>query len=561
MQRSGAEGTFRNPAANLLDWAEVAAEEQTGAELNARAGAHPGGDDAYLFGQGKLKGARSFDLGSGAEAKASGSRISVRFGPDQIVEVGAALEEGGGDPLACREIADGARWVVNYADPNATKALHVGHLRNLAIGQSMAGLAESCGASVLRQSRVCDFGRNMGEAMAGYLLHAEGRSPLDEGEKSDHFVGRHYAHYVQENEAEIATEEGSEEDNRALSRERHVRDDFAETLLARWSDGDAEAVELFDRLRTWTMAGQEETHARLGFAMDKTMFESEFLDACDQVVEEGLASGLLVTAESGAVLFPTGDEEFPNFLITRTDGFPTQHLRYIGTWRAIGPELEGARTVGVWGSEWGPLTKYNRMILTGLDPDLRPNPETAVVHGMVTLGSEVISSSSGAAFLIDALLDELEAAPEVVALCEQHERCEPGVVARTVALGFFLAIAPGKKLSFSIRQLLDEDANVGWALAKAWATAWDAEYDGDVDPDPDDLDYRFLVVRSQAQRRFVLQALETVELAPLARHILHLSRWFCSIEPSPRTARAMRTLVAEGSTALGLTCVQPELAE
>jgi arginyl-tRNA synthetase len=557
---------FLDSSSNLLDWVESAVEGQIGKRLDARAGAQPGGGaDAYLFGmdRGEQKAGPSVDLGSGAEGaqvEVSARRISIRFGADQIAQVGATLEEGGSDPLACRQLADGDHWVVNYADPNATKALHVGHLRNLAIGQGVAGLAEGCGATVLRQTRVCDFGRNMGEAMAGYLLYADDQIPADTGEKSDHFVGRHYAHYVQKNEAVIAAEKGSEDANTALSRERHVRDDLAERLLARWSAGRPDAVELFERLRDWVMEGQEETHARLGFAMDKTMFESEYLDAGDLVVAEGLASGLIVKAASGATLFPTGDEEFPNLLITRTDGFPTQHLRYIATWRAIGPELDGARTVGVWGSEWGPLAKYNRMLLAGLDPDRRPNPETAIIHGMVTLGSEVISSSTGVAFLIDTLLDEIEAAPEVVALCDEHERCQAAVVARTVAIGFFLAIPPGKKLSFSLAQMLDNQINVGWALARAWATAWDPAYDGIPDPQVEDPDYRFLVVRSQAYRRLVLRSLYEVEPTYLARYLLHLSRWFCTVEPSPATARAMRTVLAEGSAALGFACGQPEYA-
>lgn len=557
------EKDFRDPSSNLLDWVEGAVEAQTGAKLEARAGAQPKGADAFLFGDaaGGL-GEADLDLGplaEGAEIRASGRRISVKFGPEQIAEVGAILEEGGSDPLACRQLAEGDHWNVNYADPNATKALHVGHLRNLAIGQSLAGMAEAAGATVLRQTRVADFGRQLGEAMAGYLLYADGKTPADTGEKSDRFVGRYYADYVRQNEAAIAAEEGSEEDNKALSRERHVRDDLAEQLLARWSEGDPEAVALFDRLRDWAMEGQEETHARLGFAMDKTMFESEYLDACDAVVEEGLAKGLFVRAESGAVLFPTGDEEFPNFLITRPDGFPTQHLRFHGTWRAIGPELEGSRSVGVWGREWGPLNKYNHMILKGLDPDRVAYPETPVIHGMVTLDSGVISSSSGEAYLLDTLLDELEEAPEVVSLCEQHERCTADVLARTIALGFFLAIPPGKRLSFSIEQVLDDQLNVGWALARAWAKAWDPAHDGAADPTVEDPEYRFLVVRSQAQRRLLLRSLYDVEPTSLARYLLHLSRWFYSSDPSPSTARAMRSVLGEGSFALGLACGQPEL--
>ncbi|HEX4804290.1 MAG TPA: hypothetical protein VFU94_00185, partial [Conexibacter sp.] len=48
--------------------------------------------------------------------------LGVRFADADLAELGTALERGAPDPLATRAVAAGRRWVVNFGDPNTTKA-------------------------------------------------------------------------------------------------------------------------------------------------------------------------------------------------------------------------------------------------------------------------------------------------------------------------------------------------------------------------------------------------------------------------------------------------------
>ncbi|MCW3019226.1 MAG: Arginyl-tRNA synthetase-like protein, partial [Solirubrobacterales bacterium] len=86
---------------------------------------------------------------------------------DSWVEMtGAALEAGGRAESPLSDLAEGRRYSVQFWDPNATKALHVGHLRNLALGNALAAALSQAGGRVERRSRISDTGRAMGEAMA-----------------------------------------------------------------------------------------------------------------------------------------------------------------------------------------------------------------------------------------------------------------------------------------------------------------------------------------------------------------------------------------------------------
>ena len=109
----------------------------------------------------------------------------------------AALEAGEALEGATPTSPPSARYAVYFWGANTTKALHIGHLRNLAIGNAIGAALEQAGARVEHRSLICDVGRSMGEAMAGVVASGGEQQRRPEGdEKSDHFVGACYADYV-----------------------------------------------------------------------------------------------------------------------------------------------------------------------------------------------------------------------------------------------------------------------------------------------------------------------------------------------------------------------------
>ena len=214
--------------------------------------------------------------------------MRLRLADGWIEPAGAALEAGGSAEAPLADLAQGRRISVQFWDANATKALHVGHLRNLAIGNALAAALAQAGAQVERRSRISDMGRAMGEAMAGVMQsgrHAQGWSDGDE--KSDHFVGLCYADYVAAGGAIATGEQEQAEDS--LSREVHVQNDAADELIKRVLAGEREALELWYKTRAWVIAGQRKTLARLGIAFDRVFFESDFLEETAQLADTGLA--------------------------------------------------------------------------------------------------------------------------------------------------------------------------------------------------------------------------------------------------------------------------------
>jgi len=477
-------------------------------------------------------------------------RYALRFADERIAELGAALEAGSAAPMATDDIMPGELCVVDFCDPNATKALHVGHLRNIALGHAIASMLTAAGAGVARQSHVGDAGRSMGEAMAGWLRYADGATPARAGEKSDHYVGRLYARYVAETAVPV---DEVHADDAAVARDIGLHDDLAQELLARLDAGEPEVVELWRRVRGWATEGQEQTLARLGVRFDRVIYDSDFAPHIDDFVGEALAQGILVRDETGALGYATGQEEYAWLPLSRADGFPTQNLRGLVMWHRLRHELPEVALIHLSGLEWRAHTIHVEDMLRAFAPELPVHPTTHVRHGMVTVEGGVVSSSAGGALLIDELLDRMLAQPELHALArDDRPGCGASELAALALLASFLNRPVAKSLLFDADHVLDATENVGWRIAQAWAAANDPALDGAPDPDPADPGYRFFAMQSQLHRRLLARAIDQLDAMLVLRYLAHVGEFLLNGEHAPRTGRLVRTILREGLRAIGL---------
>jgi hypothetical protein len=477
--------------------------------------------------------------------------VRLRITDSWIETTGAALEAGGSAEAPLTDLAEGRHFSVQFWDANATKALHIGHLRNLAIGNALAAALTQAGAQVERRSRISDMGRAMGEAMAGVVnsgRHAQGWSDGDE--KSDHFVGACYAEYVAAGASPIAGELEQAEDS--LSREVYVQNDAADELIKRVLGGERESLELWYKTRAWVIAGQRKTLSRLGIAFDRVLFESDYLKETTELVEGGLSNGTLRRREDGVVVYATGLEELEEVALVRSDGLSTQHLRSL-TYALTAPELEGMTSLQVTGSEWVSHVTSIRKLADELQPGLNGSfhPSCSIFHGMVSSQKRALTSSAGA-LLIDELADWLDNEIDQDPARREVRRSHPFPerIAGQLALGYFLPHPVSPDMDFEPSRLLCEHESLGWDLARARArrSTTGASY-GRPAEDPD---YRFAVVQSELYRRYLRLSVERLDVRPLAHYLKHLAIWYLEDERGEHVERVVHTLLDRSARGLGL---------
>ncbi len=91
----------------------------------------------------------------------------------------------------------GEKVMIEFSSPNTNKPLHLGHLRNDALGESVSRILKFEGADVYKVNIINNRGVHICKSMLAYkrFHEAKGETPESLGIKSDRFVGDCYVEF------------------------------------------------------------------------------------------------------------------------------------------------------------------------------------------------------------------------------------------------------------------------------------------------------------------------------------------------------------------------------
>lgn len=451
---------------------------------------------------------------------------SIQISDSRVAELGAR-GAGRRQLPATRDLLKDVPYIVDFCDPSPTTALHAGYLRNIALGHALASALEAAGAHVARQTQIADAGRDMGEAMAGYLRYAEEVDPATAREKSDRFVGRLHAMH--------AKEQGG----------------LADYLLARLAAGDPEIRDLWHTVRDWAVSGQNETLVRLGVRFDRTIFDSQYVPRIDPLVRLALAQGVIAGSPQGPLAFETDAPAEVHLPLIGSDGLPTKDLRALTIWRSLMTEMTDVTLIRLTSEE-----RRDNLdeILRGLAPGSKVYP-TAVLHAEVVTDRDD-GPGGESTLLIDDLLDMLLKHDELRSLAiEERPACAAQDLAAMVLMGMCLDHPLHEALTITPERVLDGQTNAGWTLARAWMKAWDPRNDGGPLPLADDEHYRSVAAQSQLLP-LLDRAVKGLDVLRLVRFLARIGSWYLDTDTDPAVGRIMRSLLSSGLGSLGLVRAQ-----
>ncbi len=211
--------------------------------------------------------------------------------------------------------------MVEYLSPNTNKPLHLGHLRNAALGIAVSRMLAAAGHPVVKSILINDRGVHICKSMLAWERFAGGATPQSEGVKGDHFVGRWYVRYAIESEKDAALEKGIQE------------------MLQKWESGDLDTLALWKRMNRWVYDGFAETYRSFGMDFDVFYYESETYKLGKDVIAAGLQKGVFATDERGNTVFHLPEKQFglekngspKKVTVLRPDGTSLYITQDIGT--------------------------------------------------------------------------------------------------------------------------------------------------------------------------------------------------------------------------------------
>lgn len=220
--------------------------------------------------------------------------------------------------------------MVEYASPNTNKPLHLGHLRNIFLGSSVANILEAAGHNVKRVQIINDRGIHICKSMVAWKRFGKGENPESSGIKGDHLVGKYYVRFDQEYKAQVQelraagkTQEEAEKNAPILVEARD--------MLKKWEAKDSETVQLWETMNGWVYRGFDRSYKRMGVHFDKLYYESNTWSVGKDIAIKALEDGYFYKKDDGSVWVDLTDRGLDEKLILRSDGTAVYMTQDIGT--------------------------------------------------------------------------------------------------------------------------------------------------------------------------------------------------------------------------------------
>ncbi|MDR3316804.1 MAG: arginine--tRNA ligase [Puniceicoccales bacterium] len=207
---------------------------------------------------------------------------------------------------ALRGAADswaGRRVVVDYAGPNSAKQMHVGHLRSLVIGDALQRILAFCGATVVRDNHIGDWGTQFGILLRQIRVEGIDLDAIS-AEDSLELLENLYRRGV------VASQTSPEVLGEARAE------------LAALQGNDKERRRLWERINALSYASFQEIYDLAAVKFDVVLGESFYRDMVERVYGELLECGIARKDGGALVVFHPEHGCFCRqpFLIRKSDG-------------------------------------------------------------------------------------------------------------------------------------------------------------------------------------------------------------------------------------------------
>ncbi len=404
--------------------------------------------------------------------------------------------------------------LVEFGDPNTHKAFHIGHVRNITVGESIARLFGSLGHEIYRANYQGDIGLHVAKALWGAI-----RLGLPKGKKLSEkakFLSKAY----------VAGAKAYEEDPEAKVQ--------IENINKKLYEKNPKISLIWEKTRKWSLEYFDEIYKVLGVKYDGFFFESEVAPIGKKYVQENI--GPVFIEDQGAVIFKGEDHGLHNRVFITSEGNPTYEAKEIGVTRAQREVFDYDRAYIVVASE---IDEYFKVVLKAIElifPDLQGKKQN-IPHGFVNLSQGKMSSRTGNVVTFDWLYGEVKSRVEkVMKASKDMAKEEKQQIIDIVSIGAIkfamLKFAPKTDISFDLEKSVALEGDSGpyiqytYARSKSVLRSASYDYQPEIEPGVLEAEERQLLQKIEHFPSIVFEAASTFSPNLLASYLIDVSRNF-----------------------------------
>lgn len=238
-----------------------------------------------------------------SEAKVQGPYLNFTLNMKAVGEKVLALILSG-EFFKMKLTSNDQKMMIEYSQPNTHKILHVGHMRNLCLGNALIRMLRYTGHDVMAVTYPGDVGTHVAKCL--WYLKYHNQEPIP-AENKGAWLGDLYTKGHLKLEDELGTPK--EESNRAQ----------LTAILKELHDGKGEFYDLWVETREWSINLMNQAYDWADVKFDRWFWESEVDAPSLKYVSELYAQGKLVKDE-GAVGMDLSEDNLGFCLLIKSDG-------------------------------------------------------------------------------------------------------------------------------------------------------------------------------------------------------------------------------------------------
>ena len=360
-----------------------------------------------------------------------------------------------------KKALNGKKVMVEYASPNTNKPLHLGHLRNIFLGWSVAEILKASGYEVVKSCIVNDRGIHICKSMIAWQMFGNGATPESTGVKGDHLVGEYYVKFNDVYKEQVAKLIAAGKTKDEAEKEAPIMKATQQMLLD-WEDGKPEVMELWKTMNSWVYAGFDVTYNSIGADFDKIYYESNTYLLGKDIVQQGMDKKVFYQKEDSSIWIDLTADGLDEKIVQRSDGTSVYITQDIGLALQKYDQYKIDQSIYVIGNEQNYHMKVLQLICQKLG---MPNAENIfhLSYGMVELTSGKMKSREGTVVDADDIVDEMistsQQHTEELGKVKDFTEAELKTLYNTIGLGamkfYLLRVDPKKTMVFNPAESID----------------------------------------------------------------------------------------------------------
>jgi len=359
-------------------------------------------------------------------------------------------------------------YLIEFSSPNTNKPLHLGHVRNILLGDSISRIFNEVGHNIHKTQIINDRGIHICKSMVAWLQFGKDTNPESLSLKGDVFVGNFYVKYNEEYEKQV-NEMVSNGISEAEAKKNAPIFKDAKELLIKWESGNKEVIDLWSQMNSWVYEGFLETYKNLKVSFDSEYFESDTYLKGKEIVLKGLKDKVFYKKDDNSVWVDLKSYGLDEKLLLRSDGTSVYITQDIGTAflrYKDHPKMDGM--IYTTGNEQDYHFKvlFKVLSLLGYPWAKKLNH---LSYGMVDLPSGKMKSREGLVVDADELIESMNTKAKIISeslgKINDLSVSEQSKLYKQVSLAalkyHILKVDPKKSILFNPNESIDFNGNTG----------------------------------------------------------------------------------------------------